>query len=204
MKNLKVLVLEGGYNEEHEVSLSTGREVKKSLSNLGIEYTSITVNPETFENEIITYDKEYVCFNSLHGSFGEDGKIQKILDKMKLSYTHSNLRTSNIGFNKDLTKKAIEKTAITCPKYKKITSEDLNENMLRKLFIEMGSYILKPNSSGSSFGIKIFKTQEDINFFLRDIENNIKVYSNHKEISAEEYLDGRELTVAVVEKNGFS
>ena len=76
MKNLKILVLEGGFNEEHDVSLSTGKEVKKSLSNLGIEFSSLIVNPKTFKKDINSFDKNYICFNALHGPFGEDGSIQ--------------------------------------------------------------------------------------------------------------------------------
>ena len=204
MKNFKVLVLEGGFNEEHEISLSTGKEVKKSLSNLGIEYSSLMVNPKTFKKDISQFNKEFVCFNSLHGPFGEDGKIQKILDQMKYRYTHSNSLSSYIGFNKDLTKKEIESTPINYPKYLKVNSKDLNENLLSGLLSKMGPYIIKPNSSGSSFGIKVFKNHKDIDFFLNDIENNIKIYENHNSILVEEYLDGRELTVAVIEINDLS
>ena len=81
MKNLKILVLEGGYNEEHEVSIQTGKQVKSALKNLGINFDSILVNPNNFKNNIKKYDNKYICFNALHGTFGEDGTIQKILDK---------------------------------------------------------------------------------------------------------------------------
>ena len=89
MNELNVLVLEGGFNEEHEVSLSTGKEVKKSLTNLKIKHDSIIVSPKNFEEKIINYDPSILCFNALHGTYGEDGKIQKILDKLSFKYTHS-------------------------------------------------------------------------------------------------------------------
>ena len=204
VKNLKVLVLEGGFNEEHEISLSTGKEIKKSLSNLGIEYNSLIINPKTFKKDISLFNEKYVCFNALHGTFGEDGKIQKILDQMNIRYTHSSSLSSYTGFNKDLTKKAIEKTIITSPKYLKINSKDLNKKTLQMFLDKMGEYIIKPNSSGSSFGIKIFKNLEDINFFIDNIEKNIKIYENHNILIVEKYLRGRELTVAVIEKDGLS
>ena len=102
---MKVLVLEGGYNEEHEISLETGKQVKQALSNLNIEYKSIIVSPNTFEENINKFSTDYVCFNALHGPYGEDGTIQKILDDKFFRYTHSDAKTSHIGFNKELTKK---------------------------------------------------------------------------------------------------
>ena len=202
MKNLKILVLEGGFNEEHDVSLSTGKEVKKSLSNLGIEFSSLIVNPKTFKKDINSFDKNYICFNALHGSFGEDGSIQSILDKLAFKYTHSDSQSSYIGFNKDLTKKELEKTSIVFPRYVSLNFQDLNEYKLKELLINMGEFIIKPNCSGSSFGIQIFKNQKDIDIFVRDFNNNSKIYENHKNILVEEFLKGRELTVSVIEKNG--
>ena len=65
MKNIKVLVLEGGNNEEHEVSLSTSKEVKNSLLNLDIDYDVLSVFPDTFEKDISKFNPEHICFNAL-------------------------------------------------------------------------------------------------------------------------------------------
>lgn len=204
MRNLKVLVLEGGFNEEHEVSLSTGKEVKKSLINLGIEYDSLIVKPKNFTNDIKNFDKNYICFNALHGPFGEDGTIQQILDELGFKYTHSDSKSSYIGFDKDLTKKKLTETSILYPKYYNLNFQDLNEHKLNELLLKFGQFIIKPNCSGSSFGIKIFRNQNDINIFVKDFENKIKIYENHNNILVEEFLNGRELTVSVIEKNGLS
>ena len=101
----KILILEGGFNEEHEISLSTAIEIRKSLTNLNIRYDSLLVNPQTFSEDINKYNNDYICFNALHGTFGEDGRIQKILENNEIRYTHSDAITSNISFNKFLTKK---------------------------------------------------------------------------------------------------
>ena len=79
-KNKKILILEGGKNEEHEVSLKTSKEIKKVLDKLKYDYKSIKVDPKNFEKKIIKY-QDYICLNALHGPFGEDGVIQKILKK---------------------------------------------------------------------------------------------------------------------------
>jgi len=204
MKNIKVLVLEGGFNEEHEVSIATGTQVKKSLLNLGIEFDSLIVKPLSFENDIKNYNRKYICFNALHGSFGEDGQIQKILDKLSFKYTHSNIQSSNIGFNKILTKNIIKDTEILSPKHLTLDYKDINRRIFLEIFVEFGSFIIKPISSGSSFGIKIFKDIENINFFFSDLNSNLKIYKNHKKILVEKYIEGRELTVAVINKNNKS
>ena len=100
----KVLVLEGGLNEEHQVSLQTSKEVKKIFIDNNIKFKTIKVNPKNF-SKIITKYKDYICFNALHGPFGEDGQIQKIIKKNKINFTHSGVRSSKICFDKNTAKK---------------------------------------------------------------------------------------------------
>ena len=88
------MILQGGFNEEHNVSLNTSQEIVKALKKLKIKFKTLTVNPITFEDDILEYSNDYVCFNALHGTFGEDGKIQKILKKNKFKVTHSNESSS--------------------------------------------------------------------------------------------------------------
>ena len=94
----KIVVLEGGLNEEHEVSLNTSKRVKESLKKLDYNFDSLNVNPSNFHKEINNYGKDIIFFNALHGTYGEDGRIQKILEKNNLSYTHSDSKTSIITF----------------------------------------------------------------------------------------------------------
>ena len=92
----KILVLEGGFNEEHEISISTSKEIKKSLKRMKYIFSTIKVNPLDFEKKIKNYSNNFICFNALHGTYGEDGKIQKILEKNSFLYTHSNSSASNL------------------------------------------------------------------------------------------------------------
>ena len=96
----KILILQGGFNEEHKVSLNTSKEIAKAFTKLKIKFKTLTVNPITFEDDILEYSNDYVCFNALHGTFGEDGKIQKILKKNKFKVTHSDQSSSSNCFNK--------------------------------------------------------------------------------------------------------
>ena len=200
----KILILEGGFNEEHEISLSTAKEIKKSLTNLNIEFDSLLVNPQTFSEDINKYNNDYICFNALHGTFGEDGTIQKILENNEIRYTHSDAITSNIGFNKFLTKKKIQNTEILTAKSFILKATKLNETKIREIYTQFNSFVIKPVSSGSSYGVQIIKNSKDIDNFVRNIDNIHKIYKKHNELLIEKYIDGRELTVAVVDKENIS
>ena len=165
MPNKNILILKGGYNEEHEVSLSTAKEVKKAILALNYNLQSITVNPKNFHEKIGKYDVD-ICFNALHGSYGEDGKVQKILFDNNIKFSHSGVHASNIAFNKFLTKKAINKTGIDFPKSILFNKEKLNKKMLTDFLKKIGPLVLKPVSSGSSYGVYLIKSKEDIEFFF--------------------------------------
>mgnify|MGYP001170447796 CR=1 FL=1 len=198
-----ILILEGGYNEEHEVSLSTAKEVKKAALELNHNLQSILVDPINFFNKIKKF-KVDICFNALHGSFGEDGKIQQILFNNKIRFTHSGAKASGVAFNKFLTKKAIEKNGIKYLKSILIKKFELNENLLKNFYQKLGPLIIKPVSSGSSYGVQLIKSLEDIKFFFEIISGNKKLYENHEKLMVEPYVYGKELTVAVLEEDGKS
>ena len=122
----KVLILQGGYNEEHQVSLNTAKEVSKALKKLNINHKFLTVNPITFNKDISRFSRNYICFNALHGTFGEDGRIQKILKIKKFRITHSNQYSSYNCFNKIKSKKIINKFRIPTPLYRVIKCKDIN------------------------------------------------------------------------------
>ena len=103
MRNKKILILEGGLNEEHDVSLVTSKEIQKILNQNKLQFKTLNVNPKNFYKKIINY-KNYICINALHGPFGEDGQIQKILNENKIPFSHSNIKSSNLCFNKSASK----------------------------------------------------------------------------------------------------
>ena len=197
----KILILEGGFNEEHEVSLATAKEIKKSLFNQNIEFKSLLVSPKNFEEKISKFSNEYICINALHGPYGEDGQIQKILEKLSFKFSHSSSAASRLGFNKELSKKALRNTKVLMLDHEILESRLINKEKLIEIFLKLGSFVLKPVASGSSFGVKIFKTINDINSFSNDLKQNLSLYKEHKDLLLEKYIKGRELTVAVIEKN---
>jgi len=197
VSNKNILILEGGTNEEHEVSLVTSREIQKILNQNKLKFKTLRVNPKTF-NKKITHYKNFICINALHGSFGEDGKTQKILKKNKIPFSHSNIKSSNLCFNKSASKKEIIKNKLMSPRYYLLNINYLNEKKLITIKTKLKKFVIKPNRSGSSFGIKIIKNEKEFNNFISNLEKFKKKLTNHKEILIEEYISGRELTVSTI------
>ena len=193
-----ILILEGGYNEEHEVSLNSSSEIQKILKKNKIKYKVLLVNPKNFEKKILRY-KNYICFNALHGPFGEDGQIQKILKKNKIKFTHSNYISSRNCFDKMKTKKIVSANKILTPKFLAIKKEDLNPKNLYSFKKVFKKFVVKPTSSGSSYGIKIIRNNNELRFFLSEIDKFKNNLSKHSHIMIEEFISGIELTVSTIE-----
>ena len=197
MKNKKILILEGGYNEEHDVSLKSSLEIQKILKRNKIKFKIFRVKPKNFEKKISKY-KNYICFNALHGPFGEDGQIQKILKRNNLNFTHSDPESSKVCFDKVETKKIVKKFKILTPKFLILKKEKLNYENLLKFKRTFKKFVIKPNTSGSSFGIKIIKNNQDLKSFINEIDKFKNLLHFHNDILIEEFISGKELTVSTI------
>ena len=197
MSNKKILILEGGYNEEHNVSLSTSREIQKVLKNNKIKFRVLKVNPKNIQKKIIKY-KDYICFNALHGTFGEDGEIQKILRKHRIKFTHSNIKSSKICSNKIMAKTILLKKNIFTPNFITLKVNKINREELFNIKKKFKRFIVKPNNSGSSYGISIIKNNTELNKFIININKFKKNLFLHEDILFEEYISGKELTVSTI------
>ncbi len=194
----KILILQGGFNEEHTVSLNTAKEVAKALKKLKINFKIITVNPLTFANDILKYPFDTICFNALHGPFGEDGQIQKILKKNKFRVTHSNQSVSLNCFDKIKSKKIVNKFKIFTPRYNVIKIRDINENYLKNIKLKFKKFILKPANSGSSNGLIIIKSKKDLLIFFKKLNKFKNYFNKDQKFLIEEYIAGKELTVSIL------
>ena len=194
----KIIILQGGYNEEHNVSLNTSKEVAKALKKLKIHYKFLTVNPITFKKDILKFSNDHICFNALHGPFGEDGKIQKILKENKFRVTHSNQFSSSNCFDKIKSKKIINKFKISIPKYNIVKIRDINEKYLKNIKLKFGQFILKPASSGSSIGLTIIKSKNDLINFFKKIKKFKNDFNQDENFLVEKYISGKELTVSIL------
>jgi len=186
---LHVVVLMGGWSAEREVSLVSGEGVAKACEALGHRVTRIDMDRDVALR--LHEAKPDVVFNALHGSPGEDGTIQGMLDLMGIKYTHSGLATSVIAIDKQLTKNELVPHGIRMPDGKIVKSESLFERdpLARP-------YVVKPVNEGSSVGVAIVTNEGNYgNPIGRDVEGP---WAHFEELLAEPFIRGRELTTAVV------
>lgn len=179
-----VAVLKGGWSAEREVSLVSGSACAKALREIGHTVTEIDVKPDIAE--ALQKAKPDVVFNALHGRFGEDGCIQGMLELLKIPYTHSGVLASAVAMDKPMAKVVFEAAGLRCPKGKVVSREEMlkGDPMPRP-------YVAKPANEGSSVGVKLLL--ENDNFYYT-AEN----WDQGDSVLVEEYIPGREITVAVL------
>lgn len=202
MKNKRVAVLRGGPSEEYDVSMKTGEQVIASLRRLGVEVVDITVNKKGnwlvhgFERDpkdaLVFADTVFVA---LHGAYGEDGTVQRELDRIGIPYTGSRSYPSALAMNKILTKDVLRAAGVKTAPHLRVTraGTDLRRvaSTIESLFGP--TYMVKPVNSGSSIGT--YKAHGALEL-LRALTEALQT---REEILVEQFIKGREATVGVVE-----
>jgi D-alanine-D-alanine ligase len=189
-KDVHVVVLMGGWGSEREVSLTSGKGVAAALRERG--WSNVTeLDMQRDVGSRLAEMKPDVVFNALHGTPGEDGTVQGMMDLMGLKYTHSGLETSVIAIDKELTKMVLVPCGIRMPAGKVVSSESLHqEDPLPR------PYVVKPVNEGSSVGVAIVTEEGNYgNPIGKDVEGPWKHFDD---LLAEPFIKGRELTVAVL------
>jgi D-alanine-D-alanine ligase len=187
--SLRVALLMGGWSAEREVSLMSGNGVADALESLGHKVTRIDMD----RNLALVLDgvRPDVVFNALHGTPGEDGTVQGLMDLMGIRYTHSGLSTSVIAIDKELTKQQLVPHGIRMPEGRIVESESLygGDPMPRP-------YVLKPVNEGSSVGVAI--VTEGGNYGSPIARGTPGPWREFPRLLAEPFIKGRELTAAVL------
>ena len=187
--SLHVLVLMGGWSSEREVSLTSGAGVADALESLGYRVTRLDMTRDVALR--IAEAKPDLVFNALHGTPGEDGSVQGMLDLMGIPYTHSGLATSVIAIDKQLTKNALVPHGIRMPAGEIVASDSLYErDPLPR------PYVVKPVNEGSSVGVAI--VTENGNFGQPIGRDSQGPWREFDHLLAEPFIKGRELTAAVL------
>ncbi len=187
--SLHIVVLMGGWSAEREVSLMSGAGVAAALEANGHRVTRIDMDRDVAAR--LAEAKPDLVFNALHGTPGEDGSVQGLMDLMGLRYTHSGLATSVIAIDKVLTKQALVPHGIPMPGGRVVKSADIHlSDPLQR------PYVLKPVNEGSSVGIAIVTADGN---YGQPIGRDVKgPWQEFDELLAEPYVRGRELTTAVL------
>ncbi|MCW1987269.1 UNVERIFIED_ORG: D-alanine-D-alanine ligase [Sphingomonas sp. R1F5B] len=189
LPRLHVAVLMGGWSSERPVSLTSGEGVAGALEARGHTVTRIDMGRDVALR--LAEAAPDVVFNALHGTPGEDGTVQGMMDLMGLTYTHSGLATSVIAIDKELTKQALVPHGIPMPGGRVVkTAELYSHDPLPR------PYVLKPVNEGSSVGVAIVTAEGN---YGNPISPDARgPWQEFDELLAEPFIRGRELTTAVL------
>ena len=191
-KKKKIIILGGGISNEREISIKSAKSVYKELKNN--KYTNIQIlEPDKNLIKNLKKIKPNIVFNALHGTFGEDGFIQLILENLKIKYTHSGVRSSFTAMDKLISKRIFINNKIKTPKYLVFNFELNKKKIFKKVKKFLGfPVVIKPVNEGSSVGVYICTKK---NFLF-----NLVKLKKYKEILIEKYIPGREIQVAILDK----
>lgn len=184
-----IVVLLGGWSAERSVSLMSGEGVAQALESLGHKVTRIDMDRDVAAK--LAAAKPDIVFNALHGTPGEDGAVQGMLDLMGLKYTHSGMITSVIAIDKVLTKQALVPHGIPMPGGHVVKTADLYQaDPIPR------PYVLKPVNEGSSVGVAIVTAEGNYGNPINP--QAAGPWQDFDELLCEPFIRGRELTTAVL------
>jgi len=182
-----VAVLMGGLSAEREVSLRSGCACAEALEGEGYQVTSVDVGPDVAER--LAEIRPDVCFNALHGRFGEDGCIQGLLETLGLPYTHSGVLASALAMHKQRAKAVLREAGVPVAESRVVARMEA-----AKAHVLDPPYVIKPPAEGSSVGVYIVR--EDQEFPPQEL--NSAEWALGEELMVERFVHGRELTCAVM------
>jgi len=187
---IRVAVLAGGWSGEREVSLKSGKVVYAALNR---ERYDVTIYDPLDDLEILIKKKAEIdlAFILLHGKFGEDGRVQGMLDVLHIPFVGSGVLASAMAMNKRIAKDVFRGVGLRMAE--NVILKQGESFSVERLIDTLGSsVVIKPVSEGSSLGISIAHGREEI------LEGVQKAFQFDGEVMAEEYLDGREITCCVL------
>ena len=188
MKQKKVGVLAGGWSGEREVSLRTGQAVLQALTAAG--YSAVMIDPDRQLPRQLLDAGIDVAFIALHGQGGEDGMVQGLLEVMQIPYTGSGVLASSMAMNKIITKQLLLYHELPTPGFDYVKGGETVADLLKRC--RQLPAVVKPSCEGSTIGITIARHPQEL-------EAGILAASRLSgTVLVEDYIDGDELTVSVV------
>ena len=176
----KIAVLMGGPSSERDVSLATGRGISKALRSLGADVVEVDVRDAKFELP----DDVDLAFIALHGTFGEDGQVQRILEARGVVYTGEGVEESRLAFDKIRSKVKFREHQVITPEWETIGAHQRPRMQL--------PIVVKAPRQGSTVGVHIVKKAEDLESAIADAADY------DRELLIERFVPGRELTIGIL------
>ena len=176
----KIAVLMGGPGSERDVSLATGRGIAKALRSLGAEVLDVDVRDENFQ---LPHDVD-LAFIALHGTFGEDGQVQKILEARGIAYTGEGVEESRLAFDKIRSKEKFREHRVNTPEWETV-------EVYRRPRMAL-PIVVKPPREGSTVGVYIVKEPDELEHAIVDAARY------DRQLLAEKFIPGRELTIGIL------
>lgn len=186
----KIALLMGGPGEEREISLKSGEAIKEALVENGYEVLSIIIDDKLagLVEKLLSVD---LVFLGLHGNIGENGTIQGFLDTLGIIYTGSGPLGSALCMDKNISKIIAQKNNVLTPNWQLLNNKRIDENEFNY------PIVVKPNGQGSTVGLSIVNSDE---VFEPALDFAFKYDSS---VLVEEYIEGRELTVMVLDGKAY-
>ena len=190
MGKKKIMVIYGGISAEREISIISSKEIIKSLRSLNYEVIDIDADPSLLKE--INYHKPNVIFNALHGTWGEDGEVQKILEASKVPYTHSGIESSQLAMDKFKSGKIFKRHNFSHPRSLLCSLKDLiGSNPMNY------PYVIKPNNNGSSVGVVMINSELEKNDYIKKSISGRTCSEESDKLLIQEFIDGPEIQVAI-------
>ncbi len=189
LKKKKIGVLLGGLSREREISLRTGKAIRKALVEKGYRACCIDVGRDIAER--LVKEKIEVAFIALHGRYGEDGTIQGMLELMGIPYTGSGVLASALCLHKIMAKKVLVHEKIPTPPFEFFRREEIEKVGAGKISLPL-PLVVKPAREGSTIGISIVRKEEELLPALKEAGKY------DEEILVESYMKGKEITVGIL------
>lgn len=181
---MRIVVLMGGRSSEREISLRTGREVSKALREMGHEVVELDLT-EDLPCKLLDIKPDKV-FIALHGPYGEDGRVQGLLDILGLPYTGSGVLGSAVAMDKDITKRLLRSEGIPTPDWACIRKGEGIPSW------ESFPAVVKPADQGSSIGLKVVEDPQTLERSVKEL------FGMTEKVIVEDFVEGRDMTVGLL------
>lgn len=186
----RIGVLMGGPSSEREISLKSGRAVYQALKEQGLDVVTLDIRKSA--RETLKKARISCAFIALHGKFGEDGTIQRILKSLHIPYTGSGVMASSLCLDKVASRRIFRRHHIPIPEYA-ILNRKSWKRKLKRVCLEF-PVIVKPSNQGSSIGLTFVDREANLNSALE------LAFNYNDTIIIEEYIKGREITVGILQE----